>query len=506
VVLSSSIAQVRYAIATARGRPIPDWVLRSLVGASVATAAQRGLSARSTDALLGEHDPELLRDQTQRRFARQVRYAKTRTRAYRDLPDVFTCVRSFSGESGSGLPDFAALPVTTKQDYRADPDGYLASGIAVAATFYSSGTTGMPTPVKFSAAELKAMWALSAIGGAMHGHITPGDRVMIATSARAVLGNSSAAMAAAMVGAEAALAGQQPPPTMLRLLGHTAASSAVAPFGVLCTYPSYLGSLVTEASRLGLGPTDFALQRIITGGEVVTDALLRRARTVFGQHAQFVQIYGMTETLPAGGSVCEVAHLHFEASRAIIETRALGTTRHALPGELATLVVTPLIPFKHTTVFIRYDTGDVVTALPEQLSCSMAGLPATSVPHGKLPFTIHRPGLTVTPRQLLEVLEASPYVALPGRMSYLDTGTAELDLSVEVSDPSPPTCASLRHDFARAKVPIRNLELLCDIASAAEPPYPLRGSIPEPAALASSTPNSPGTTDTAYRIPIAEPR
>jgi hypothetical protein len=84
-------------------------------------------------------------------------------------------------------------------------------------------------------------------------------------------------------------------------------------------------------------------------------------------------------------------------------------------------------------------------------------------------------------------------------MSYRDTGTGEVDLSVEVSDPCPATSASLRHDFARAKVPIRNLELLCDIHSAAQPPYPLRGSITKPAALSSVTPNSPGVTDTASR-------
>jgi phenylacetate-coenzyme A ligase PaaK-like adenylate-forming protein len=490
--MSSMVAQLRYAAALARGRRIPDWVLRSLVRAALNTSAHRGLSASSTDALLGEHDPELLADQVRRRFARQVRYAKTRTRAYRNLPEVFSSARGLSGEPTGELPDFAALPVTTKADYVGDPDGYLARGVPVGAAFYTSGSTGAPVGVRFSAAELKTMWALSAIGGLIHALITPGDRVMVATWARAALGNSCIAASTAMVGAEAALAGQLAPASMLKLLATTAPpAGGSVPFSVLSAYPSYLGSLVSEVSRQGLGPGDFALRTVLVGGEIVTDALLDRARAVFGEHVRFVQGYGMTETLPAGGSVCEAGHLHFEPSTAVIETRALGTTRHAQPGELATLVVTPLVPFRQATVFIRYDTGDVVTALPAQLSCSMAAMPATSVPHGKLSFTIHRAGLTVTPRQLLEVVEASPYVSLPARMSYHDTGEATLDVTVQVSDPHPAASTSLRHDFTRANIPIRTLTVVADIAATGEPTYPLRGVITDaPAAGAPFTPTT----------------
>jgi phenylacetate-coenzyme A ligase PaaK-like adenylate-forming protein len=38
-------------------------------------------------------------------------------------------------------------------------------------------------------------------------------------------------------------------------------------------YPSYLGQLVEEAKRLGYGPGDFGLERIMAGGEVVTAGL-----------------------------------------------------------------------------------------------------------------------------------------------------------------------------------------------------------------------------------------
>ncbi|MBP1823003.1 AMP-binding protein [Mycobacterium sp. OAE908] len=488
--MSSTAAQLRYAIALARGRAFPDWVLRSLVRAASNTHAHRGLTASSTDALLSDHDPELWADHVRRCFARQVRYAKSRTRAYRDVPDAFTSTKGMTG----GLPDFAALPVTTKTDYIADPDGYLAAGVPGAAIFYTSGSTGTRVGVRFSAAELKTMWALSAIGNLVHSLITPGDRVLVATWARAALGNSSIAASTAMVGAEAAMAGQLAPAEMVKLL----AASPFVPFSVLSAYPSYLGSLITEACRQGLGPNDFALRTIMVGGEVVTDALLDRAHAVFGDHVRFVQTYGMTETAPAAGSVCEDGHLHFEPSKAVIETRALGTTRHARPGELATLVITPLIPFRQASVFIRYDTGDVVTALPGRLTCSMAAMPATSVPHGKLSFTVHRPGLTITPRQLLEVVEANPDVALPARISYRDTGEATLDVTVQVSDPDPPAETSLREGFARAHVPVRDITLVRDLATTGERAYPLRGVIIDaPPADAALTPTA-ARTDAAW--------
>jgi phenylacetate-coenzyme A ligase PaaK-like adenylate-forming protein len=486
--MSSTAAQLRYAVALARGRTVPDWVLRSLVRAALNTHAHRGLSASSTDALLSDHDPELFADHVRRCFARQLRYAKTRTRAYRDVPEAFTSTRRMLG----GLPDFAALPVTTKADYVADPDSYLAAGVHGAAIFYTSGSTGTPVGVRFSATELKTMWALSAIGNLVHRLITPGDRVLVATWARAALGNSSIAASTATVGAEAAMAGQLTPARMLKLL----ATSPPVPFSVLSAYPSYLGLLITEASRQGLGPDDFALRTIMVGGEVVTDALVDRAQPVFGDHVRFVQTYGMTETAPAAGSLCEDGHLHFESSKAVIETRALGTTRHARPGELGTLVVTPLIPFRQATVFIRYDTGDVVTALPEQLTCSMAAMPATSVPHGKLSFTVHRSGLTITPRQLLEVVEANPYVSLPARISYRDNLDATLDMTVEVSAPHPAAETSLCDDFARADIPIRNVAVVRDIATTGERAYPLRGVITDgPTVDAAFTPTGHTPTE-----------
>jgi hypothetical protein len=78
---------------------------------------------------------------------------------------------------------------------------------------------------------------------------------------------------------------------------------------------------------------------------------------------------------------------------------------------------------------------------------------------------------------MLEAVEANPYVSLPARISYRDNGGATLDMTVQVSDPQPATETSLRDDFARARIPIRNFTMVRDIATTGEPPYPLRGVI-----------------------------
>ena len=63
---------------------------------------------------------------------------------------------------------------------------------------------------------------------------------------------------------------------------------------LLSTYPSYLGRLLETGLRLGYTPADFGLERILLGGEIVTEGLKRRSQAIFGP-VQFSESYGMTE-------------------------------------------------------------------------------------------------------------------------------------------------------------------------------------------------------------------
>jgi phenylacetate-coenzyme A ligase PaaK-like adenylate-forming protein len=143
----------------------------------------------------------------------------------------------------------------------------------------------------------------------VHGHLTDEDIVQISTSARATLGNTCFMGACTRIGALWYLAGLVEPVQSLALLSekHTIAGKK-ARTSVLNVYPSYLGQLVEEGQRQGYGPSDFGLERIMSGGEIVTAGLKRRAQTLFGP-VEFIEGYAMTEQAQCGASSNGTKHI-----------------------------------------------------------------------------------------------------------------------------------------------------------------------------------------------------
>jgi acyl-CoA synthetase (AMP-forming)/AMP-acid ligase II len=185
----------------------------------------------------------------------------------------------------------------------------------------------------------------------------------------------------------------------------------------LVTYASYLGQLVECARHHGYRPTDFGLESIFVGGEVVTAGLKARAQEVFGP-LRFDEGLGMTETWPVTGSCCPDGHLHFEASTGLLEVWNLDTDAPARPGEVGTLVVTPLPPYRDTTLILRYNTEDMVRVLDGPLTCALRHLPAVSNVLGKRRLAVrHDQGWTY-PREVLEALEGVDAVPLPARCGF----------------------------------------------------------------------------------------
>src|SRR5262249_26975011 len=146
---------------------------------------------------------------------------------------------------------------------------------------------------------------------------------------------------------------------------------------MLSIYPSYLGELITCGLQQGYRPADFGLERISTGGEIVTAGLKQRCRQLFGA-GQFVEGDGMTEPWPFGGTLGAEGHLHFEPSHGLLEVLGIENGAPAQPGAVGTLVLTPFPPFRETTIVLRYDTQDVVRPLAGPLTCDLRRLPATS--------------------------------------------------------------------------------------------------------------------------------
>jgi hypothetical protein len=320
------------------------------------------------------------------------------------------------------------------------------------------------------------MSALNATGLLLARQAAPGDVVQLSVSSRGLFPVMLAARSLARLGALVYQAGFVDPSHALALLAETRSLPRLrARANVLSTTPSYLGSLVERGAELGYGPRDFGVERILLGGEIATRGLRERAERLFGP-VEYVESYNATEILPAGALACGSGHLHFAVPPGLVEVLSLERRRPAEPGEAGTLVVTPLSPYRETTVLLRYDTGDVVRVPAEPPACELSTMPATSPVLGKRALSVcHEDGWTFQ-RDVLEALEELDEVPLPARFGLWPAEDG-VGVEVVVRDDEGHT---RRRVGARleASVPLRALRVVPD-ASALEHAVPLRTDLRE---------------------------
>jgi phenylacetate-coenzyme A ligase PaaK-like adenylate-forming protein len=416
-VLETAIAQLRFAYSLALGRPFHTPSLEHLISAVRETRREFGPTAVGAEGaeLIGgpSLDESTRKDMQLRRFRAQARRAARETAYYHKL---------FSARDVDPArfnhADIARVPLTPKDALRADSDAFVRSGAKPVLRTMTTGTTGWPTSVYFSAYELRVIMALSALGMLFDRQLSEEDVVQMNTSSRATLGNIGLAGACAHIGAVAYLTGVVDPAHTLALLSERhRLPGKKERASVVSLYPSYLGEIVEAGLQLGYTPADFGLERIFAGGEVVTEGLKARAARLFGP-LTFVQGYAMTKTIPFGGRTCSAGHLHFEPSHGLLEVIDPETSQTVAGSEAGTIVVTPFAPYRETTLLLRYDTEDIARCVAEPLGCELRNLPATTDLLGKRRLSVrHADGWTF-PRDVLEALECVEDVPLPARCGF----------------------------------------------------------------------------------------
>jgi phenylacetate-coenzyme A ligase PaaK-like adenylate-forming protein len=324
---------------------------------------------------------------------------------------------------------------------------------------------------------MRTFIAMNALGMLLKHRVGPEDIVQISTSSRATLGNTCFAGACARIGAMVYQAGLIEPEHSLALLAekrHVAGKKSQTSF--LNIYPSYLGELVETGLHLGYRPSDFGLEHISVGGEIVTAGLKTCCQELFGP-VKFDEGFGMTEPWPFGGTLCNEGHLHFEISHGLLEVLKLEEPTPAGPGELGTLVLTPFSPFRQATMLLRYDTEDVVRLVAGPLTCSLRHLPATTDLLGKLRLSVRYEHGWTFPRQILEALEVVEAVPLPARCGFwaVPGGVA---VEVVVRRDTAETRGQIEQSLEKHSVPLQELYLLED-RSGLRHPFPLRGDLRE---------------------------
>jgi phenylacetate-CoA ligase len=299
-------------------------------------------------------------------------------------------------ELGS-LEDLAHFPTTTKEDLRQNyPFGMFAvPRDQVVRVHASSGTTGRPTVVGYTRADLDT-WAtvvarsIRAAGG------RPGDVVHVAYGYGLFTGGLGAHYGAEKLGC-----------TVVPVSGGMTERQVqlIVDFrpDVIMVTPSYMLNILDELEKQGVDPRSTSLRVGIFGAEPWTDEMRRNLEERAGIDA--VDIYGLSEVIGPGVAQEYAAskdgpHIwedHFYPE--VIDPE----TGEVLPdGEPGELVFTSLT--KEAMPVIRYRTRDLTRLLPGTQSAMRRMERVT----GRTDDMIILRGVNLFPTQIEELVLASP--------------------------------------------------------------------------------------------------
>jgi phenylacetate-CoA ligase len=424
--LETGIRQFRMALGMVWGRKLDTDNLARLVQDALATLAEFGEPGADVQLLLDGPltNPEARAEFTNRSLRRTARRL--------DAQSPFYHRRFAAAEVRPDKLDIETLrriPVTVKRDLVQRQADFQCADATPYLSTRSTGTTGKPTEIWLSRYEVELWSGLGGLAGLLRDEIRTDDILQVNVSSRATASVQLNVAVCRLVGIGCRLLGIVPPDEALDSLAEGGAT-------LLATCPSYLGELVVAARRRGMGPADFNLRRIDGGGEVLSSSLAAAARETFGV-PRISDIFAMTEVIPVTGRTCGQGHLHHDINMGLVELLDLETGEPAAPGALATVVITPYYPYRECMPVLRYDTRDVIRCLPEgELDCEVAGIPATSALQGKADQLLRLgPTEVVTPRQLVEAVEALPSQPWPGRFrAHLADGRLRLSLPESALD------------------------------------------------------------------------
>lgn len=301
------------------------------------------------------------------------------------------------------LADLAAFPFTSKADLRDNyPFGLFAvPREQVVRVHASSGTTGRPTVVGYTAEDIRT-WAsvmarsIRAAGG------RPGDVVHVAYGYGLFTGGLGAHYGAEALGCTVVPVSGGMTERQVQLI------TDFRPRVIMVT-PSYFLSVLDEMERAGLDPAASSLEVGIFGAEPWTDAMRTEIETRGGMHA--VDIYGLSEVMgPGVAQECVETKdgLHIWEDHFYPEVVDPLTDLPVADGEIGELVFTSLT--KHAMPVIRYRTRDLTRLLPGTARPGMRRMQKVT---GRTDDLMIVRGVNVFPTQIEELV-----LALPGLTPY----------------------------------------------------------------------------------------
>jgi len=336
------------------------------------------------------------------------------------------------------LADLARFPFTTKQDLR---DGYPFGLFAVPRTqvarvHASSGTTGKPTVVGYTARDIET-WASLMARSIRAAGARPGDIVHVAYGYGLFTGGLGAHYGAEKLGCTVVpMSGGQTEKQVQLIMDFTP--------DVIMVTPSYMLNICEEFVRQGVDPRTCSLKIGIFGAEPWTEAM----RSDIEQRVDIdaIDIYGLSEVI-GPGVACEC--LEAKDGAVIWEDHFLPEivnpeTGAVLPdGEVGELVFTSLT--KEALPVIRYRTRDRTRLLPPTAR-SMRRMAKVM---GRTDDMLIIRGVNVFPSQIEELIVGQSYLAPHYILEVRREGALDnLEVIVEL-DPQVANVAAVRDEAAR---------------------------------------------------------
>jgi len=356
------------------------------------------------------------------------RLKKTLERAYACVPHhrAKFDAAGIKPDDLKSLADIVRFPFTVKTDLR---DNYPFGMFAVPREqllriHASSGTTGKPTVVGYTANDLNNWSDLMARSLASAG-ATPGDIVHNAYGYGLFTGGLGAHYGAERLGATVVPVSGGGTERQVQLLTDFQAN-------VLCSTPSYALNIAEVAENIGVDLRKAALRIGLFGAEPWSDAMRRDLEARLGIRA--IDVYGLSEIMgPGVACECHVEQngLHAWEDHFLFETIDPETLQPLPMGATGELVITTLT--KEALPMIRYRTRDITRLSTEPCACGRTHLRIMRVTGRDDDMLIIR-GVNVYPSQVESVLVGFPGIAphyqlVLTRDKALDSMTVEVEMA-----------------------------------------------------------------------------
>jgi len=333
------------------------------------------------------------RDEMERLQVEQLRACLGRVK--RTVPFYQERLAGFDASNIQSLADLTQLPLTSKQDLRDNyPFGMFAVAMAEVVRIHaSSGTTGKPTVVGYTANDIETWAGLAARALTLAG-VTRDDIVQNAYGYGLFTGGLGLHYGVEKLGAAVVPTSSGNTARQVMLLQDFATT-------VLCATPSYALVLAEGAAEAGIDLRAEPLRVGVFGAEPWSEQMRAEIESRLGIAA--LDIYGLSEVMgPAVAMECtyktgmHIAEDHFVPE--IIDPDTSDPLPLGSPGELVFTCVT-----KEALPLIRYRTHDLARLLPGECPCGRTTVRMERILGRNDDMLIIR-GVNVFPSQIESVL------------------------------------------------------------------------------------------------------